>query len=171
MDGQVRRRQIVETLKRQQGPLTGAELAQKFQVSRQVIVQDIALLRAAGTEIIATPQGYQMAENQTPGAYRKTFACVHDEQGLEEELFTIVDYGGTVVDVVVTHPFYGDLRGTLNLKSRYDVQVFLQQMKKNQAKPLLVLTRGVHLHTVEAETMEALKLIEEKLLEKGFLLR
>lgn len=171
MDGEKRRLEIVETLKQHKGPLTGAELAKRFQVSRQVIVQDIALLRAAGMDIIATPQGYQLAETQASASFKKTFACIHDEEGLEQELLTMVDYGGKVLDVVVEHPLYGDLRGTLNLKSRYDVQLFLQRMRETQAKPLLVLTQGVHLHTVEAETPESLRIIEQKLGEKGLLLK
>lgn len=171
MEAEKRRQEIVATLKQQRGPLTGAELAKKFHVSRQIIVQDIALLRAAGMDIVATPQGYQLADGPAASPYRKTFACIHDEEGLEQELLTMVDYGGRVVDVVVEHPLYGDLRGNLNLKSRYDVQLFLQRLKETQAKPLLILTQGVHLHTVEAESPDCLRVIEQKLAEKGLLLK
>lgn len=147
----------------------GAELANKLGVSRQVIVQDVAVLRAAGYNILATPQGYLL-----PGPEKRcqrTFACQHDLPGLQRELEIITDFGGKVVDVVVEHPLYGEIRGYLMITSRFEVQRFIAELKKNDALPLYVLTgRGVHLHTVEAESESRLDSIQQALLAAGILL-
>jgi len=150
-------------------PITGGELARRLGVSRQVIVQDMAILRAGGADILATPQGYILGPAE--GVYRRTFACRHDMAGMEQELLIIVDNGGRVLDVVVEHPVYGELRGYLMLASRRDVYKFLENLHKSGAKPLYTLTEhGVHLHTVTAEKEEALNAIELDLAREGILL-
>ncbi|WP_227764034.1 transcription repressor NadR [Zhaonella formicivorans] len=170
MDTEGRRKKMIEILLASKAPVTGTALAKELGVSRQVIVQDIALLRAGGVDIMATPQGYLMLRPSACAKVRKTFACLHDQTKLEEELLAIVDCGGTVVDVIVEHPLYGDLRGSLNLKSRYDVQLFRERLAESRAQPLSILTGGVHLHTVEADNDQIMAAIEQKLKEVGVLL-
>ncbi|SMC00056.1 hypothetical protein SAMN00808754_3245 [Thermanaeromonas toyohensis ToBE] len=163
-----RRERILEILKVGE-PITGAELARRLGVSRQVIVQDVAILRAGGTDILATPQGYVLAPREE--GYRRTFACRHDMEGMEQELLIIVDNGGRVLDVVVEHPVYGELRGFLMLSSRREVYEFLENLQRSGAKPLYTLTEhGVHLHTVTAAKEEALEAIEGALARAGILL-
>lgn len=163
-----RREKILKMLKVGE-PITGGELARRLGVSRQVIVQDMAILRASGAEILATPQGYVLAPVEE--GYRRTFACRHDMAGMEQELLIIVDNGGRVLDVVVEHPIYGELRGYLMLSSRREVYEFLKNLNRSGAKPLYTLTEhGVHLHTVTAAKEEALEAIELALTKEGILL-
>ncbi len=166
-----RRKQILDVLKGRREPITGSELARQFQVSRQVIVQDIALLRAKGETILATPRGYLVpgAVGQVPGMTR-ILACVHSKEGVEEELKTIVRMGGEVVDVTVEHPLYGQLSGMLMLRSEVDVDRFMEGLKITGAKLLSSLTEGVHLHTIRVSNLETFNAIREKLRQKGFLL-
>ncbi|CEP68549.1 Transcription repressor NadR [Moorella glycerini] len=168
MKASERRQRIIELLDNNQ-PRKGTELAALLGVSRQVIVQDVAVLRAAGVNILATPQGYLLPGPDT--RCRRTFACQHDLAGLERELQIMVDYGGKVIDVVVEHPLYGEIRGYLMLASRYDVQKFVADLKASGAKPLYTLTgSGVHLHTVEAAREDILDIIAAHLAKAGFLL-
>lgn len=169
MDGAQRRTHILEILDDSNVPVTGSTLAKRFNVSRQIIVQDVAILRAEGKNIMATPQGYIIAKSQDKKLHR-VVACQHDNAQLVNELNIIVDNGGTVVDVIVEHPIYGELRGILNLKSRYDVKQFTHKLGSSNAKPLCFLTEGVHLHTIEAEEPAVFTYIEKALHEAGILL-
>ena len=58
MTGSKRREELINTIKSSTSPISGKTLAQLYDVSRQVIVQDIALLRTAGYDIISTNRGY-----------------------------------------------------------------------------------------------------------------
>lgn len=166
MNAAQRRGRILEELKVTEGPLSATALAQKLSVSRQIIVGDVALLRAGGAPIVATARGYVTA----PGAgMTRVLACVHPPEGMETELTAIVDQGCEVVDVIVEHPLYGQLTGTLGLRSRYDVQQFLLQCAESDARPLSLLTEGVHLHTIRAGDTAALDRAERALAELGFL--
>ncbi len=169
MDGDKRREKILEEILSSPKPLTGTYFSKLFDVSRQVIVQDIALLRAAGHDIIATPQGY-MHPSGLEKRHRRTIACIHTLDQMKDELLTIVDLGGKVLDVVVEHPVYGEFKGQLMVSSRKDVAEFVEKMEKAGAEPLSALTEGVHIHTIEAEDEEILDLIEWKLAKKGLLL-
>lgn len=167
-----RRAEILSLIAKAQGPITGAYLAEKFGVTRQVIVRDIALLRAAGHPIIATPQGYlQPGTAETMLKIRRSFVVCHppDPQAIETELNAIVDLGGHVLDVIVEHPVYGDLTGVLMINSRRDVQAFIDRLVSSKAEPLLVLREGVHLHTVEANHEAELDAIADELRRLGFL--
>ncbi len=170
MEAAGRRERILEILNKCEQYITGAELARSLGVSRQVIVQDIALLRAQGWDIIATPQGYIMNQDVYPPLPRRIFACQHhDLEGLTGELLLIIDNGGKVLDVVVEHPLYGELKGNLMLSSRRDVLDFVRRLKKSGARPLAELTKGIHLHTIEAKNEKILDRIKSVLEEKGFL--
>ncbi|MGF7184205.1 hypothetical protein GGQ84_000285 [Desulfitispora alkaliphila] len=171
MDAENRRQRLSKILKNSTGPVTGTSLAKELGVSRQVIVQDVALLRAAGEQVLATPQGYVLVATFGQIKVREKIACHHTgSQQLEEELSIIVKAGGTVVDVIVEHPVYGELKGMLMLKTNKDIEDFLESIKQSDAKPLSALTDGVHLHTVEAESDAIIKDIKNALKKKGILL-
>jgi transcriptional regulator of NAD metabolism len=160
----------VAWMRRRPAAVSGAELAEQFEVSRQCVVQDIAILRAGGTEIVATPRGYRLPD-ATKLAHREILACDHPPERTEEELQILVDHGVKIIDVIVEHPLYGELRGSLMLESRADVQDFLQQMCTKKASLLSSLTGGIHLHTVEAHRAEMVTRAKATLRERGFLLK
>ncbi len=164
MKAEERRKRIRQTLTEQQ-PISAAALARQFSVSRQLIVGDIALLRAAGMDIVATPRGYKLGEHS---GLLRAVACVHeDEAGLERELLAMVDNGCTVMDVVVEHPLYGEISGQLSLSSRYDVQQFME--KSRNAAPLSSLTGGIHIHNLRCPDEAAYQRVCQALRELGIL--
>ena len=166
MTSQQRRIAIESRLREAQAPLSATSLAAALGVSRQVIVGDVALLRASGIEIQATPRGYVLA---TEGAgVTAVLACVHNAADMGRELNLMVDYGAEVVDVIVEHPVYGQLTGQLRLRSRYDVAQFLT--KAEGAAPLSALTDGIHLHTVRCPDEATLQRVTAALKAEGFLL-
>ena len=146
MNASQRRERILEYLKAAQAPLSATALAQKLSVSRQIIVGDVALLRAAGEAVTATPRGYVLDRPRT-GLVR-TVACLHSGADMERELTLMVDQGCTVENVIVEHPVYGQLTGPLDLSSRYDIPEFIRKVEENSARPLSALTDGIHLHTL-----------------------
>lgn len=168
MDGEQRREAIICLLRGQEKPISGADLAQTYQVSRQVIVQDIALLRASGYDLLATSRGYILNE-ETEKMYKRVILVKHTESESEEELHTIIDNGGRVRDVIIMHPIYGELVGDLMLKTRREIKEFIKKLNETKAQHLLKLTDGTHMHTIEASSDEELDIIEEELREKGFL--
>lgn len=167
MDAAERRQAIAETLSRSGGPVPAAALAAHLGVSRQVIVGDVALLRASGAEITATPRGYVAGGER---GSRHTLACVHSLDGMERELNIMVDNGCTVLDVVIEHAVYGQLTGELHLRSRRDVAEFMRRVMEDGAAPLSTLTGGIHLHTLLCPDEEALELTKAELREAGILL-
>lgn len=168
LDGQERRRQMVEMLKEANKPLSGGALGKAFGISRQVVVQDVALLRAEGFDILATARGYIL--NQEAGLMlTKVVMVKHSIEALEDELHTIVDNGGRVRNVIVSHDIYGDITADLMLRNRRDVKGFVEKVNSTKAAPLSLLTNGIHMHTIEAATEEELVAIEEELKEKGYL--
>ena len=168
--GERRRQRIVEWMRNRRGPVQGSEIAAHFRVSRQCVVQDVAILRAAGTDILATPQGYRLPENGAH-AVRAILACRHTPERTEEELQILVDHGVHILDVMVEHPLYGELRGPLMIRSRLDLQDFLDKVRRTKAMLLLSLTDGIHLHTVEAPREELIARAKARLRARGFLLR
>lgn len=165
----VRRDRIVEIATGAIEPITGAELANMLGVSRQVVVQDVAILRAEGSPILATPRGYFVPRfDARTRTSREIIAVRHDRDQIEIELTTLVDLGIRVIDVAVEHPVYGELRGLLMLSSRADIRAFLERLEGSE--PLLALTRGVHLHTIEASTSRTLEAGRSALRDLGILL-
>ena len=166
-----RRKELLNKLQVSQSPITGSNLADSFEVSRQVIVQDIAILRAEGHEILATSKGYIISDNND-NMVQQIIACQHGVavEDVQEELETIIKYGGRIADVVVEHPMYGELKGRLVIQSKSDLEDFMEDYENKEVKPLSTLTDGVHLHTIEALNEEVLTLIKDKLKEKGFIL-
>lgn len=166
MTAQQRREEIQKQLERAQGPLSASALAAQMGVSRQIVVGDIALLRAAGAQIIATPRGYQKG-----GTGVKTLvACCHDGgEGLRRELYTVVDNGGVVEDVIVENPLYGEITGKLHITSRYDADVFLEKAARQPDSLLSSMTGGVHLHTLICPDEDTGARIRERLAQQGLL--
>jgi uncharacterized protein len=165
-----RRRRIVAWLRARGGPIPGGEVAKHFRVSRQCLVQDVAILRASGEQILATPSGYRLPENSSR-AHRAILACKHAPERTEEELQILLDNGVKILDVIVEHPLYGELRGSLMLESRADLQDFLAHVRASHAALLSSLTDGVHLHTVEASRPEMISRAKAQLRSRGFLLK
>ncbi len=167
MHAQARRDQILTILTQNHTPVNATALARELGVSRQIIVGDVALLRAAGVDISATPRGYLLAREST--ALRRTIACQHAGTDMLEELYCIVDQGCVVEDVVVEHPVYGQLVGKLELSNRYEVGQFEKRCRESDAVPLSLLTDGVHLHNLRCPSEAAFRRVQESLQQAGFL--
>lgn len=166
MDGKERRERIVSLLNENTQPLSAGKMAKQFHVSRQVIVNDIALLRASGTQILSTARGYVVIH---PKTFTRVFKVRHTPEQAEEELNTIVDCGGRVRDIFVSHRVYGTIRAKLEISSRLDVQKYLKDISSGKSSALSNVTSGYHYHTVEADSEEILDLIQQKLSDLGFL--
>jgi len=166
MTGSKRREEIVSTIRSSQGPMSGKALAELYDVSRQVIVQDIALLRAAGYDIISTNRGYIL---NAPHMAERVFKVSHTDEQLEDELCSIVDLGGRIVNVMVNHRVYGHMEATLQIASRRKIAEFMEDIRNGKSSPLMNITSNYHYHKVEAENEETLDMIEEMLREKGYL--
>lgn len=162
-----RKEKIIEEIKNSDKPISASKLASTCGVSRQIIVGDVALLRASGYNIIATPRGYILDDQNNECIY--TIAVKHNQQSLGDELYTIVDLGGSIIDVIVDHPIYGQLAGKLHISSRYDVDQFLKKVENGKAKPLSQLTDGLHLHTIQCQNEDIYQRIIKVLDEKGYL--
>lgn len=168
MNGTQRRREILNTLKTARGPISGTSLAEEFSVSRQVIVQDMALIRAGGNDIISTSRGYLI---QAPAQVSRIVKVLHSSEEIADELNTIVDLGGTARDVSVRHRIYGTIRAELGISSRLDVHRFLEELGSGKSTPLKDITSGYHYHTILADSEETLDLIQQELEKKGYLCR
>jgi len=168
MNGTERRQRILELLREAEGPLSGSALARELGVSRQIIVQDMALLRArTDMEIISTYQGYLL---HTPEEIcSRVFKVRHGADRTEEELLEIVDLGGRVEDVFVYHRVYGVVRGQLMIGSRKDVREFMELLREGSSAPLMQITDDYHYHTVIADSAKDLDRIQERLSQLGFL--
>ena len=166
MTGSDRRQEILKNIKESDRPVSGSKLAKDYDVSRQVIVQDIALLRASGYDIISTNRGYVL-EGQT--CAERVFKVRHTDEQLETELCTIVDLGGQVKNVMVNHKVYGHIEAELGITSRRKVKEFLADIESGKSTPLKNITSDYHYHTVTADSEETLGMIEEELRKLGFL--
>jgi len=168
LDAQERRTAIAHALEQTQTPVSATALAKEFSVSRQIIVGDIALLRATGMDITATPRGYIIPRSSV--GIKRTLATRHTAAEMETELNSMVDQGCTVLDVTVEHPIYGQLTGPLNLSNRYEVGQFITRCREEEAAPLSLLTEGIHLHTVLCPDEAAFDRVRESLRRQGILL-
>lgn len=163
-----RREKIEHLLRAAQDPLSASSIAAHFTVSRQVIVGDIALMRASGLDILATPRGYVLRRQESDAAYfERSLACVHSMDGLADELYTAIDNGGWMIDVTVSHAVYGEICAPLYLYSRADIDAFLKKLR--HTNPLSALTNGVHLHRIRCADEATFLRVEKALREKGFL--
>jgi transcriptional regulator of NAD metabolism len=166
-----RRRAILEAIARASDPVSASSLAERFGVSRQVVVGDIALLRASGACILATPRGYLPEQQPSQDTIERIVACCHNSiEQMAKELYLIVDNGGRVLNVTVEHPVYGQISGELQTGSRYDVDRFIRQLTQSDAGPLSMLTGGIHLHTIRCPDEACFARITEALKKAGILL-
>lgn len=168
MVGEERREAILNALRGQEKPISGTYLAKNYHVSRQVIVQDIALLRATGYDVLATARGYILNE-EVEKMYSRVVLVKHTQAETEDELNAVVDNGGRIRNVIILHPIYGELVGDLMLRNRRDVKEFVTKLKATKANQLLQLTDGTHMHTIEASSEEELDIIEQELKDKGYI--
>lgn len=169
MEGRERREKIIEILKNSSEPVSGTGLAGMLNVSRQIIVQDVALLRATDKNILSTNKGYLFFE---PDKARKNriFHVRHTDEEMQDELNIMVDNGGKVLDVIVEHEVYGQIAADLSISTRRDVADFMGKINLPRSKPLNLLTNGYHYHTVSAESEEILDAIENELKIEGYLI-
>ena len=166
MNAAERRRKIALCLGAADVPVSSAALSRNFGVSRQIIVRDIAAIKAAGGEIIATHYGYVL--QRSPFAER-VFKVRHTSEKTEEELSLIVSLGGIVVDVYVWHKIYGQIKAKLNISSKDEINVFLDGVRSGKSSELMHVTDGYHYHTVRAESSDTLDRIENALREREYL--
>ena len=170
MTGSQRREKLVQLLKTSDSPLSGTALAKQLQVSRQVIVQDIALMRAENHAIVSTNKGYlyrsAAAENTWP---KRVFFVRHSTEQVLEEFLTVIELGGRILDVSVEHELYGPIRADLLIENRADAEDFVRRLAACRDNPLKVLTDDCHFHTVSAPSEKLLDLMEAELREKGYL--
>lgn len=166
MKGNDRRERILQILSDSTSAISGANLAKQLDVSRQVIVQDMALLRANGTDIVSTNLGYVLNKKTIA---ERVLKVIHTEDEVEEELNIIIDLGGIVKDVFVYHKAYGVVRADMNIRFRKDVKTFVDNIKSGKSSLLMNVTSGYHYHTILAENEETLDMIFDALSERGFL--
>ncbi|NCC97681.1 MAG: transcription repressor NadR [Synergistales bacterium] len=169
MDRDERLNRLLEALESSEEPLSGGSLAERLGVSRQAIVQDVATLRGRGVPVVAMSRGYRIDRSQDRP--RRVIAVCHQAEQLYDELDLIVSLGGRVVDVFIDHPIYGEIRGNVDVSTDEEVRRFMTLMETTGRRPLLGLSGGFHLHTVEADSEDVLDGIEEGLRQSGFLVR
>lgn len=164
MKGEERRNAIIKALDGKT-PVSASVLADRFGVSRQIIVQDISQLRKEGREIVSTPKGYL-----SPSACTRVFKVRHEDDRTEEELTLIVDEDGLVRNVFVHHRVYGMIEGELNVGSRVQIAEYIRSITAGKSSLLKNVTDGYHYHAVTAADEETLDRIEDRLREHGFLI-
>ncbi len=170
LKGEERRSWLYTYLKEQKQPVTGSDLAKLANVSRQVIVNDITLLKANNHGIMATSQGYIVIPTHETDDVKRKVACIHQSHETESELLTLVDAGVTVEKVMIEHPVYGEITSPVMVSNRHDVEMFMKKIKESEASFLLELTSGIHLHLLSAPSEEILDRGINAIREKGYLL-
>lgn len=169
MNREERKKELLVLLNESDAALTGNDLAKKFCVTRQIIVKDMELLKAEGNEVISTKKGYFIPKKKEKSVQKIVTVC-HGTENIENELQIVVDLGGKILTTFVEHSVYGTVGQCLNVKSRKDIQIFLEKIQKTGCQPLLLLTKGVHKHTIEAEDEKTLNEICELLDKAGYLI-
>lgn len=153
MKANQRRQEILHILQSQTQPIVAKRLATEFGVSRQLIVGDIALLRAEGHQIKATANGY--IYGSPTQQFHHYIVCNHPPELTEKELLLIVGLGGEIIDVSVEHPIYGTLTGQLGISSARDVAQYIERLRKEQTTLLSSLTAGIHIHQIACKDESA----------------
>lgn len=167
MSGEARRQEILKTLKSATEAINATKLAETFGVTRQIIVADIALLRASGNTIRAEHRGYVL--EKPDGSVRRKIVCRHTKDGVLDEFYAVVDNGGKVLDVQVEHSIYGTISADLAISSRYDAEEFVRKVSETSSSQLSDLTGGIHIHTISVKNEETFLRILDKLKEHGIL--
>ncbi len=170
LTGEERRKELIHVLEICDKAVSGTDLAKQFDVSRQVIVQDIALLRATNKKILSTNKGYILFREEEKTKAKRIVCVTHKDTEILKEFECIVDCGAKVLDVVVEHEIYGQVSVDLLIQNRQDALNFVEQLKNCKSKSLSCLTDGVHYHTLEADSETMLDNAEAALKNAGFLL-
>lgn len=165
MDGQARRKRLIEIIKKSDKPVSGTALANELDVSRQVVVTDIALIRANGIDITSTNRGYVI---NSESKCKRIIKSRHTDDEILDELFTIVDNGGCAESIIINHRYYNRLEAPLNVSSRREAKEFMAAIESGKSKSLSSATSGYHYHIISADSEETLDVIEQELKEKGF---
>ena len=172
LNGEERRSEIIRVLENSSKPVAGTELAKQFEVSRQVIVQDIALLRAVNKNILATNKGYVLfREKELAGKIKRTVCVCHEDDDILSEFECVLDYGAQILDCTVEHDIYGQISVDLVIQTMEDAKKFIAQLDRSESKSLNFLTGGVHYHTIEAGSVRILDAVERALDEMGYLVK
>ena len=161
-----RRTDILQILKKADAPIAAKELAAHFGVSRQVIVQDMAVIRVSVPGILSTTRGYIL--QQDSGSAREVKVC-HTPEQAADEMNLIVDCGGHIKNISISHRLYGRISADMDIRSRQDVSEFIEALKNSRSSVLSNATSGYHYHLVAADSQKRLDMIQEKLQEAGFL--
>lgn len=169
LTGEERRKELIRVLEQSNKAVSGTDLAKQFEVSRQVIVQDIALLRATNKKILSTNKGYILFRDDEKTKAKRIVCVLHKDTDILKEFECIVDCGAKVLDVVVEHEIYGQVSVDLLIQNRQDALSFVEQLRNCKSKSLSCLTDGVHYHTLEADSEAMLDCAEAALKEAGFL--
>ncbi len=169
MTGAIRRQNILAELNDATAPINATKLAEMNGVTRQIIVADIALLRAAGNNIRAEHRGYVL--DRTFGEIRKKIVCKHPKENVVDEFYAIVDNGGKVIDVQVEHSIYGVISADMSISSRFEADEFVRNVSESGATQLSDLTGGVHVHTIGVKDEVTFDRICAKLDELGILVK
>ena len=169
MNADFRKKEIIKQLNQATEPISASVFAKKFGVSRQVIVGDISLIRAAGTKVEATPKGYKMQKMHTLNHYVGKVVCKHSLLQITDEFKIIIDNDGELVDVSIDHPIYGELTGRLDISNHEEARLFLETSKETDAGLLANLTNGIHLHTIACDNKKIFDTIKKDLQQKGIL--
>lgn len=170
MTGEVRRMKIRQMLLDAHQPLSGTALAGALHVSRQVIVQDIALMRAEHLPILSTNKGYLLGPDAVRSSQpKRVFFVRHATDRVLEEFMTVIDLGGRILDVAVEHELYGSIRADLVIENAQDAADFVARLEGCRDNLLKALTDDCHFHTVAAPSEKLLDLIESELRSRGFL--
>ena len=165
MDGATRRNKIIEIIRKSDNPVSGASMAKKLDVSRQVIVTDIALIRANGVSVTSTNRGYVI---DSGNKCKRIIKSRHTDEQILDELFTIVDNGGCAENIIINHRYYNRLEAPLNVSSRRAAKEFMDAIESGKSKSLSSATSGYHYHVISADSEDTLDVIENELKEKGY---
>lgn len=166
MKAEERRKEIVNILMSESKPVSGSNLSNVLNASRQSIVQDIAILRAEGYDILSMHHGYVI---QSSPLIERVFKVRHTSEETIDELSSIVALGGTIVDVFVWHKVYGRIEAKLNIFSQRGIEMFAEGIKSGKSTELMHITSGYHYHTVRADSEEILDRIEKMLENKKYI--
>ncbi|MCJ0909882.1 transcription repressor NadR [Mammaliicoccus sciuri] len=151
-----RREQILQLLESSDEPISGKQLSQQFDVSRQIIVKDISILKSQNYNIDSTSRGYVVNNVQYGKRYKRVIVCQHDNDRMEEELKLILDNGAMIDDVAIDHPVYGSIKADLMIETYEALSKFISEMEKFEGQMLAHLTDNLHLHTISAHTEKIL---------------
>lgn len=168
MNSQARRKEIMRLLEDAEGYITAQKMADKFGVTRQVIVSDIGVLRAGGNKIVAAKSGYCI-DRMDDGMITDSIVCRHSAEDTLKEFYIVLECGGIICNVIIEHPIYGQIGADLNIRSRSDADAFVLKAKASKASQLSELTDGLHIHTVKVPTQEAYEEMRRRLSEAGIL--